>query len=221
MAPIVSIVGKSDSGKTTLIEKLVPELIKRGYRVGTVKHDAHQFDIDHPGKDSWRHKQAGAEAVVISSPAKAAMVTDVSRELTIDEIAGAYLHDVDIILTEGFKREDKPKIEVMANGDRELLSLPSELVAVATDDPGGLGVPAVGRDDISAIADIVERRFLMGPRGSLEVELVVNGQPIALKPIMQTMVANTVLGLISSLKGVDKPRTVDIRLRGAAPKADE
>ena len=74
MIPIISIVGKSDSGKTTLIEKIIPELNKRGYRVATVKHDVHGFDIDIEGKDSWRHKNSGAHTVVISSPQKIAMI---------------------------------------------------------------------------------------------------------------------------------------------------
>src|SRR3989304_9649697 len=139
MVPIISIVGKSDSGKTTLIEKLVRELIRRGYAVGTVKHDAHQFEIDHPGKDSWRHKQAGAGTVVVSSPAKAAVVKSVDKELTLDEIAAAYLADVDIILTEGFKREPKPKVEVLADGDSELISPLDEIFLVAGSSAAALG----------------------------------------------------------------------------------
>ena len=86
MIPIISIVGKSDSGKTTLIEKLVPELTRRGYRVATVKHDIHGFEVDREGKDSWRHKQAGAHTVVISSPQKIALIRDVEKDLTLDEI---------------------------------------------------------------------------------------------------------------------------------------
>jgi len=86
MVPIVSIVGKSDSGKTTLIEKLLPALTGRGYRVATVKHDVHGFEVDQEGKDSWRHKQAGAHTVVISSPNKVALIRDVERDLTLDEI---------------------------------------------------------------------------------------------------------------------------------------
>ena len=89
MIPIVSVVGKSDSGKTTLIEKLVPELTRRGYRVATVKHDMHGFEVDREGKDSWRHKQAGAHTVVIASPQKIALIRDVERDLTLDEISSA------------------------------------------------------------------------------------------------------------------------------------
>ena len=86
MIPVVSIVGKSDAGKTTLIEKLIPELVRRGYRVATVKHDVHGFDVDREGKDSWRHKQAGAHTVVISSPEKLALIRDVDHDADLAEL---------------------------------------------------------------------------------------------------------------------------------------
>lgn len=197
-----------------MIEKLVPELTKRGYAVATIKHDAHQFDIDHQGKDSWRHKQAGAVTTVISSPAKAAVVKSVDRELTLDEIAVSFLMDVDIILTEGFKREAKPKIEVVAPGDIELISPLSEIIMIAADTTAEFGRPTVKRDDIAAIADAIESRFLKTRGGAPGVQLIVDGEPIALNPIMRAMVGNTVLGMIAGLKGVTDPDRVDIRLWG-------
>ena len=96
MIPIISIVGKSDSGKTTLIEKLVPELTRKGYRVATVKHDVHGFEVDREGKDSWRHKQAGAHTVIISSPQKIALIRDVEKDSTLDEIRRRWVQDVDL-----------------------------------------------------------------------------------------------------------------------------
>ncbi|OGQ40569.1 MAG: molybdopterin-guanine dinucleotide biosynthesis protein B, partial [Deltaproteobacteria bacterium RIFCSPLOWO2_01_FULL_42_9] len=84
---MVSIVGKSGSGKTTLLEKVVAELTKRGYRVGTIKHDVHGFEIDHEGKDSWRHKMAGAKTVVLSSPDRVAVIKDVDEEWLPDKLA--------------------------------------------------------------------------------------------------------------------------------------
>ncbi|GFP23998.1 molybdopterin-guanine dinucleotide biosynthesis adapter protein, partial [Candidatus Hakubella thermalkaliphila] len=95
MIPVFAIVGKTDSGKTTLLEKLVAELKKRGYRVGTVKHDIHGFEVDHPGKDSWRHAQAGADTVAISSPQKLALIKKVDHDLKPDELVGEYFQDVD------------------------------------------------------------------------------------------------------------------------------
>src|SRR4030066_219431 len=108
MIPIVSIVGKSDSGKTTLIEKLLPELGRRGYRVATVKHDVHGFEVDREGKDSWRHKQAGAHTVIISSPQKVALIRDVEKDSTLDEIRGRWVQDVDLLLSEGYKKDGQP-----------------------------------------------------------------------------------------------------------------
>lgn len=214
VTPIISIVGKSDSGKTTLIEKLVPELTRRGYVVGTIKHDAHKFDIDHPGKDSWRHKQAGAAVTVISSPEKAAIVKNVDRELTLDEIAVAYMTDVDIVLTEGFKRESKPKIEVLANGDSELISPVNEVFLAAGSTAVDVGRPKVGRDDISAVADAIESQFPKIRADAPGVLLVVDGKPIALNGIMKAMVSNTIGGLVSSLKGVNNPDKVEVKLWG-------
>ena len=112
--PIICVVGRSAAGKTTLLEKLIPELKSRGYRVGTIKHHAHPgFEIDHPGKDTWRHARAGSDHVVIAALDKIASVRPVDREPTLDEVA-ATISEVDLILTEGYKRSGEPKIEVAA-----------------------------------------------------------------------------------------------------------
>lgn len=162
MVPIVSIVGKSETGKTTLLEKLIPELKRRGYRVATVKHDSHGFDIDRPGKDTWRHAEAGSDNVIISSPRKLAMIKRLEREMTLDEIA-AFVTDVDIILTEGYKRGDKPKIEVSRQArSSELLCTKEELVAIVADQPFDLDVPQFALEDAVGIVDVLEERFLQG-----------------------------------------------------------
>jgi len=163
--PIISVVGKSEVGKTTFLEKLIAELKRRGYRVATVKHDVHGFDIDRPGKDSWRLAQAGSDSVVIASPQKLALIKHLDRELTLSEIA-VLLDDVDIILTEGYKRGDAPKIEVSRRErGEELLCTAEELVAIVSDQPFGLGVPEFGLDDSVGVADLLEARFLSANRG--------------------------------------------------------
>ncbi|MDK2817752.1 MAG: molybdopterin-guanine dinucleotide biosynthesis adapter protein [Moorella sp. (in: firmicutes)] len=158
--PVISVVGKSDVGKTTLLTKLLPELKRRGYRVATIKHDTHGFDIDRPGKDTWRHAEAGADVVVISSPSKMALIEKVDAELPLDAIAER-IQNVDLIITEGYKRGDKPKIEVhRAAVSGELLCEPQELLAVATDEPLAIDVPCYGLDDAAGLVDLIEERIL-------------------------------------------------------------
>jgi molybdopterin-guanine dinucleotide biosynthesis adapter protein len=162
--PIVSIVSKKKSGKTILIERLIPELSARGYRSGTVKHDTHGFDIDHEGKDTWRHKQAGAHAVVISSPWKLSLIRDVDTEASLDRIVADYFSDVDIVLTEGYKQAGKPQVEVFRStahaSPLHSASNPGTLIAVMSDVPVDLGVPRFDIDDIAGLADLIEARFL-------------------------------------------------------------
>ena len=155
--PILSIVGKSKVGKTTLLESLIPELKRRGYRLATIKHHSHPgFEIDLPGKDTWRHAQAGSDVVVIAAPDRIASIRRLEKELTIDEIAASIL-DVDLILTEGFKRSGKPAIEVLrAEKGLELLCQPPQLVAVASDIHIQVGVPQFNLNDVAGIADFIE-----------------------------------------------------------------
>ena len=164
--PIVCIVGLSDSGKTTLVVKLVRELKRRGYRVATVKHDVHGFDVDVPGKDSWRHAEAGSDCVFIAGPDKLVMIRRLERPPSLDDIAG-YAVDIDIMLVEGFKRSDKPKIEVSRRekGSRLLCSA-EELIAVATDQQFELPVPQFDLDDASGLIDLIVARFLRPGEGA-------------------------------------------------------
>ena len=157
---IVSVVGKSGSGKTTFLEKLLPELKRRGYRVATVKHDTHGFDIDHPGKDSWRHAKAGADVVIISSPQRLALIERLDEEMPLGEIA-RYIRGVDIIITEGYKRGDRLKIEISRRArSSELICPQEELLAIVTDQTFPLDVPHFDLDDALGVADLLERRFL-------------------------------------------------------------
>jgi molybdopterin-guanine dinucleotide biosynthesis protein MobB len=161
MIPVVSVVGKSNSGKTTLIEKMVVELVRRGYRVATIKHNRHGFEIDHEGKDSWRHKQAGARMTLIASPQRVALVEDVERDFEIGELVDRYIRDVDIVLSEGFKQNPYPKIEVSRSEmNQPLICSPADnLLAVASDRPL-VGIPCMDINDIKALIDIVESRIL-------------------------------------------------------------
>jgi molybdopterin-guanine dinucleotide biosynthesis protein B len=157
---LVAIVGKSDSGKTTLIEKLVPELVKLGLRVGTVKHDAHSFEIDHPGKDSWRHGQAGAEAYVIASPERLAFIQKLSKELELVDIVNRFYRDFDIVVAEGYKRTAPHRVELfrLGAGHAEPLCDPGEAIALVTD-AALEHEHRFGLDDAAALASFLAARL--------------------------------------------------------------
>jgi molybdopterin-guanine dinucleotide biosynthesis protein MobB len=162
MIPVVSVVGKSNSGKTTLVEKMIGELVRRGYRVATIKHNRHGFEIDHEGKDSWRHKQAGARTTVIASPHRVAVVEDVWEDFDIGELVDRYIREADIVLSEGFKKNPFPKIEVNRREMKQdlLCSIEDNLFAIASDRALMAGVPCLDINDISGLVDIIETRFL-------------------------------------------------------------
>jgi molybdopterin-guanine dinucleotide biosynthesis protein B len=164
MPPIVCIVGRSETGKTTLLEKLIRGLVGRGYRVGTIKHATKDFDIDQEGKDSWRHKQAGAHAVIISSSARIAIVKDTTGDQALDSLSSQYLQDVDIVLTEGYRREKKPKIEVIRGliHSKPMCTYDENLVAIISDIPIDVDVPQFDLGDTTALTDFIEKEFLKG-----------------------------------------------------------
>jgi len=159
--PILSIVGSSGSGKTTLLEKLIPELRRRGYRVAVVKHHPHPgLETDTPGKDTWRLAQVGTDHVTLVTPDQVVHRRRTEKEPPLSQIV-AEIHGVDLILTEGFKKEPLPKIEVHRRAhSSSLVSRPEELVAIASDRRFDLPVPQFDLDDVKGLADLIERRFL-------------------------------------------------------------
>ncbi len=159
--PLVTIIGRSGSGKTTLVERLVAAFKGRGYRVATVKHHSHRgFEIDQPGKDSWRFARAGSDHVVIAAPDKIASYRKIERELSLDEIA-AGIAGVDLILVEGYRQAGAPSLEVVrAEVSLELIGSREQRFAAVADVPLELGVPQFGMDDIQGVADLIETRFL-------------------------------------------------------------
>jgi len=215
MPAVLSIVGKSKVGKTTFLEKLIPEIKRRGYRVGTLKHDAHDhFEIDHEGKDTWRHRQAGAQTVAISSPSRFALTKATETELDIDTIIAAYFSKEDLVLTEGYKGGTKAKIEICRKElqSEPLCSKEDRLLAVVSDFSVSLDVPHFELEDISGIADFIEDRLLRkitAPR----VVLRLDGKKLPMKSFVQEFVMGGIMGMIATLRGFENPRQVDISIR--------
>jgi molybdopterin-guanine dinucleotide biosynthesis protein B len=155
---VIGFAGWSGAGKTTLIVKLIPELKRRGLSVSTIKHAHHNFDLDQPGKDSYEHRAAGAEEVLVASANRVALMRELrgAPEPSLDELL-RLLKTIDLVLVEGFKRDPLPKIEVSraANGKPPLYSDDRNIVALISDiDPSGR-LPHASIDDIVAAADLV------------------------------------------------------------------
>lgn len=164
LTPIITVVGFSDAGKTTMIEKLLPELKRRGFKVGTIKHAHHGFAIDREGKDSWRHQRAGADITAVAGPDKTALVINAPLE-GLEDIR-RIMDGMDLIIAEGFKSARLPKVEVLRHAvhANPLFLEDPDLFALVTDvdlaSHTGSGFAVFGLDDIPALADLIVARFL-------------------------------------------------------------
>lgn len=213
MHTIISIVGKSDSGKTTLLEGLIAELNRRGRRVAIVKHSHHADDLDTPAKDTWRFTRAGSVLSAINSLDHLAVYRRVDHYFDPREISSSVLWDFDLILTEGFKGSDYPKIEVhRAKQGHELVSDTSRLLAVVTDEPLELDVPQFAHQDLAGIADFIETVMAKESRGN-DVEVLVNGNSIAVDPALGDLLARTLSAMIPHPKGDGEIKTLHVSLR--------
>lgn len=155
LVPIITFVGKSGTGKTTLLEQLIPMLKARGLRLAVLKHDAHHFEMDKPGKDTYRFTAAGADVVTISNAEKFAMIEQPPEELSLRDIISR-LPQVDLVLTEGYKKSRYPKIEIhRATLHRPLLADPDELLAILTDEPVDSPAPQLDLSDLNGCVQVI------------------------------------------------------------------
>lgn len=214
MLPIICFVGASDCGKTTLIENIIPILSQRGIKVGTVKNDVHGFDVDKEGKDTYRHKKSGAYSVIISGPDKFAMISDGNSKMTLDDYLFLVSDKVDIVLGEGFKSSDKPKIELFLKGASSELLCGNDphLVAVATDDAEAVrnltDRPILDLNNYSDMADYIQKHFISPKKRT--VSLVVNGKKIKIKDFVEDILSSTIRGMVSELRDCENPRNIKI-----------
>jgi len=160
--PVVSFVGKKKSGKTSVLLGVIRELVARGYRVAALKHDTHGFEMDVPGTDSYRLREAGALVAGISSPQKYVWINQTEREPSLEDLVARITEPVDLLITEGFKRQDAPKIEVSRlERSTELISEEDELIGIVSNQGfPSYRVPQLSMDDAAGIADLIERRIL-------------------------------------------------------------
>ena len=211
MPPTISIVGKSESGKTTLIEKLISELRTRGYRVATVKHTNERMTFDKPGKDSWRHIQAGSEVTVISSSNQLVLIKPLTQDANLGNIVQLLGEEYDIILAEGFKQSDTPKIEVHRKAIGPPLTKVKKLIAIATDEPLQVKTRQFSLQDIKGLTDLLEDGFIK-PQGK-RISIYVNNNPVSPSAFPKDIIANTLVAMVSSLKGIGNIESLEVSLR--------
>jgi molybdopterin-guanine dinucleotide biosynthesis protein B len=211
MPPIISIVGRSNSGKTTLLEKLIAELTTRGYRIATVKHTHGSMAYPESDKDSDRHLKAGSAVALVTSPGGLVLTKKYEQELTLDQVALIIGEDYDLILTEGFKEADTPKIEVHRKANAPPLTGVTKIFAYATDEPLANTTRQFGLDDVQPIADLIEEGFIKPHLARFS--LLVNDTPIPLNTFTKDYIVNIQLAMAQGLKGVDQIRTLKIFLK--------
>jgi len=213
MRPIISIVGKSESGKTTLLEGLIIKLKQRGYRVAVIKHSAEDVELDMVNKDSWRFSQVGSEVSAVTSIHKLAVFKNIAHDLSPQELSQFIGSDYDLILTEGFKQSNHLKIEVHRKEQgKELLCQPQQLLAVVTDEPLDIAVPQFAKDEIQKIVDLIENTVL-GQTKENDIDLFLNDTYIPINKSIKNLLFRTLVAMISGLKGIKEMKSLRIALR--------
>lgn len=162
MPPVLALIGRPNSGKTTLIEKLIPALVEKGVRVGTIKHHHGKIQIDTPGKDTWRHKKAGASVVLLSSPFGIGLVQDTAGDTPVEDIVSLYFQGVDLVIAEGYKWSILPKIEVYRStlNDKPMQEPGETLIATVSDVEIRPGLPWFKPEDVFLLADFIQEKII-------------------------------------------------------------
>ncbi len=213
MQPIISIVGKSDSGKTTLLEELIAELGRRDYKVAVIKHSNEDVEYDTANKDTWRFCQAGSQVSAISSTHNLAIFKKLEHDISPEELSCIIGEDCDLILTEGFKQGSYPKIEVHRKElGSDLVSSPQQLIAVVTDEPLEIDAPQYTRNDIGGIADLIENRILSS-QSKEDADLFINGKFVSTNPAFRNLLFNTLLTMVSDITEGEEITNLGVSLR--------
>jgi len=162
MPPVLALIGKPNCGKTTLIEKLIPALADKGVRVGTIKHHHGAIQMDTPGKDTWRHKQAGAHLVLLSSPVGIGLIQDTVADTPVEDLVSRYFQEVDLVIAEGYKWSTLPKIEVFRSTvyDEPMQEPGETLIAMVSDVAIRQGLPWFKYDDIGSLVEFILEKIV-------------------------------------------------------------
>ncbi len=214
MASIITFIGWHDSGKTTLATQVVSELTKLCYRVAVIKSTSDAgIQFDTPGTDTYKHKAAGAESVMLVAPDQMVLQTR-NCDLSLRTLAHRYFPDVDLVIGEGFKTAKRiPKIEVFRNRDQSLREEVQGVVAVATDLAGVTGEYVFRLDAARDIALFIEKRYLRSKGRTENTTLLVNGEKIPLKDFIQEALAGTVQGFVKTLKLNKDIKEIELRIK--------
>jgi len=215
---IIGIVGRSGVGKTTLILKLIPELIRRGYKVGTVKNCPHGFDIDREGKDSYKFSREGSKGILLASPERVAFIGSRGGEKSSDivRMINLLFDDFDIVLVEGFSEEQSIKrIEVIRKEiSQQIISSPDRLIAVISDKDIGTRKPIFEPGEVPEIVDFLEKIMDEKNRGYKgSVEVTINGERVFLNKFLQDMVRGLTLAIVSPLRRKNKEDIKEIAIK--------
>ena len=217
MIPVILIVGEKASGKTSLMEKLIAELSRRGLRVGAFKHSSHHLDFDREDKDTGRFARAGAHAVAASSDSMVVFYCTTEELWDPERLRDRFFEKVDILLGEGFKQAPFPKIAVLQKGEDISKYKDHGLLAVVADARIKSELPRFSMDEIDSLADLLEKQIRL-KKGKREVTLYVNGRKIKIKPFIKEFFLNTISAMVASLRDTEKASRIIITIDQAENK---
>ena len=217
MVPVISVVGSAKSGKTFFIEKLVSELRRRKYKVGAIKHTSHSFEIDKPGKDSYRLKECGSIIGGIFSNDKIMVIRDLEEGEDILKLVFEYFYGMDLVLIEGYREYKLPKILILASDKikKETDGFnKDEIIAVIGTGKINTDLNYFGRYEVKKVANFIEENYIKVYKEMEDVDLFVSGKHVMLKDYLKKLVGNVIAGIVKSLKGGEKDlKSIEIKYK--------
>jgi len=209
----LSIIGWSKSGKTTFIERFIPALRKRGIEVVTVKHHPEGGELDIPGKDTWRHRQAGAKGSMLLTPKGFSYVEDAPEETSLNKLR-AIFGGADLVLVEGMKGGPFPKLEVYRKelGKPPLAERVKGVIAIITEASPSVDLPIFRPDEEEKVADFILGRLVKGKSGK-GLELLADGEVVPLNPFLRGLLHRLMEAILLSLKGTEGAQEVILHWR--------